>query len=181
MRRFQFRLQKLLDIRGYKEKQVKNEMAGARRRRNLLVEKKEKFLKEAQKSRKKMRVEENQKKLTIERFNQYQRYFKRLRVNVKTQDKLISLADEEINLINSRLVQARKDKRVLERLKENKLKEYLYELQKEDQDFFDEVGNNSFIKKKIEEEELPAGQEVKEKLRIPTKYRGYAKNITEQL
>ena len=181
MKRFQFRLQKLLEIREYKEKQVKNELAGAERKKYLLVEKKEKYLKEDHDARKKMRLEENKKEFTVERFNQYQQYFKRLKAGMKAQDKLINLADEEVKLINDKLIQARKEKRILERLKEKKLKKYMYEVQREEQNFFDEVGNNSFIMKKNEEQIMPVSKEVKKKDEIPIKYKEYKPDTVEQV
>ncbi len=180
MKRFRFRLQRLLEIREHKEKQVKNELAGAEGKKYIHVEKKEKILKEDQGSRKNMHLEQEKRKLTIDRFHQYQRYFNRLKANVTARDKLISLIDDEIKVINERLVEARREKRVLERLKENKLKEYQYEMQREDQNFFDEVGNNKFIKSKIEEKGRKKA-EVKEKVGIPIKYKEIEKGPTEQL
>ena len=127
-----------------------------------------------------MRLEENEEKITIERFSQYQQYFNRLKANIKVQNKLISLAEEEIKLINDRLIQARKEKRILEKLKENKLKNYMYDLQKEEQIFFDEIGNNSFVMKKIKEQDIQIAKEVKEKVVIPIKYREHEPGIVEQ-
>ena len=147
----------------------------------MLVDKKEKHLKQVSEARRKMRLEEDKKEMTIEKLNQYQQYFIRLKANIKAQNKLINLVDEEIKLINERLIQARKQRRIIERLKENKLKQYMYDLQKEDQNFFDEVGNNSFIKKKIEDKYREAAKKVKEKTEIPIKYREHEPGKVEQL
>lgn len=181
MRKFQFRLQKLLEIRSHKEKLVKNELAKAERKKYILVEKKENLLNELKGSRNKMREEEKEKILTVDRMRLYQQYFKRLRATTDQKDKLISLADDGIKLINDRLIEARKKKRVLERLKENKFKDYMYEFQKEEQNFFDEVGNTGFIKNKKYEEEENEKAKVKEKCEIPIKYTEYEKNLTERL
>lgn len=181
MRKFQFRLQKLLEIRSYKEKLIKNELAKAERKKYILVEKKENLLNELKGSRNKMREEEKEKILTVDRMRLYQQYFKRLKATATQKDKLISLADDEIKLINDRLIEARKKKRVLERLKENKFKDYMYEFQKEEQSFFDEVGNTGFIKNKSHKEEENEKAKVKEKCEIPIKYNKYEKNLTERL
>ncbi|MBU1078165.1 MAG: flagellar export protein FliJ [Spirochaetes bacterium] len=181
MKRFQFRLQKLLEIREHKERLVKNELAKAERKKYIQVEKKDRMHAELDESRNKMKEEEKERLLSVERMKLYQRYFKRLGSGMKMQDKLIMIADEEIGLINEKLVEARKQRRILEKLKENKLKEYNYELQKEEQDFFDEVGNTNYIKEKSEKELQEKKETVKKKPFIPIKYREYEKNLTEKL
>ena len=180
MKKFKFPLQKLLEIREHKEKLIKNELAKSERKKYLLVEKKENYLNDYKKSMTRMREVERERNLTIEILKQYQQYFRRLKVSAKVQDKFIEFADEEIQLINNRLIAARKKKNVLEKLKEKKLKVYNYKLQKEEQDFFDEVGNNGFIKEQIIRSKAEKGQ-VKEKDEIPIKYKEYDKTITEQL
>jgi len=171
MRRFKFTLEKLLEIRAYKEKQIENELSVVQRKKNSLLEKKQLLLDSDKEYRKKMRQEQKRKSFTVERFIQYQQFFKRIKLSVEEQNKLIKLLDEEIALINKKLIEARKERRVLERLKEKKFKKYLYELAKEEQNFFDEVGTNSFIKRKREDEaEIPRTTQVKEKIEIPIKY-----------
>ncbi len=182
MKKFQFRLEKLLDIRRYKEKLVENELAKAERKKYILIEKKEGYLNEYEESKLKMRKDEKKKVLTIERMQFYQRFFKRLKSSASSQNKLIMIADEEMKLIHNKLVEARKQKMILERLKEKKLSKYMYELQKEEQNFFDEVGNTSFIhKKRVKDDDLSGGQKVKEKKQVPIKYKEYEKNLTEQI
>lgn len=180
MKKFQFRLQKLLEIKEHKEKLVENELAKAERKKYKLIEKKDHLLDEYQDSKVKMKKEEQKKILTVDRMLMYQRFFRRLKAGVASQNKLIHLADEEIKLVNDRLIEARKERRGLERLKEKKLKSYNYELEKEEQNFFDEVGNTGYIKERREEQEALMAK-VKEKSEIPIKYKEYEKNVTEKM
>ncbi|MDD5065761.1 MAG: flagellar export protein FliJ [bacterium] len=160
MKKFTFKLQKLLDIRTHKEKLIKNELAKAQSERYLIVRQRERLADEYSEGVRKMGEEVKHEMLAVETLYEYQRYFKRLKEQIASKLNLIGLADERIKLINDRLVEARKEKRILERLKEKKWKEYQYELQREEQAFFDEVGTNTFIRKMRHEE-------IKEKIEIP--------------
>ncbi len=162
MRKFRFPLQKLLEIKEHKEKLVKNEMAKAQRKKVIYLNEKQDIINKYKNGLKNMKQEEKNKRLSVDKLQNYQKYFSYLKMEESERDNLIKLADEEIAIIAKKLVEARKEKRVLERLKEKKLQQYNYELRKEEQDFLDEVGinkyarNNIFKKKKIEKEiELP--------------------------
>lgn len=160
MKRFLFKLQKLLDIRSHKEKRIKNELAKAQFERNTIFLKREGLSRELESGHSKMAEDLKNSILSGETMQMYQRYFHRLKEQISHKDAQIRSADGRIALINERLVEARKERRILERLKENKWKEHQYGVQKEEQEFFDEVGTTTFLRKSRE-------REFKEKSRIP--------------
>ena len=69
-------------------------------------------------------------------------------------------------VLSKKLIEARKEKRILERLREKSLQKYFYELRKEEQNFFDEVGTNRFARKDIGEK---SAETKKHKIEIPLK------------
>ncbi len=166
-KKFQFRLQRLLEIREHKEKLIKNELGKARSKKVKELNKKMRAVNNINKSLKSMKNEEKNKVLSISRIMQYQNYFKKLKVDMENQDKIISIIDEEINMINNKLVEARKNKKVLERLKERKMKKYVYEVGREEQNFFDDIGNVEFVRQLREHKKILS----QEKQEIPIKYK----------
>ncbi len=165
MRRFRFPLQRLLEIRKHKEDIIKNQMAQAQRRRIEHQQKKQAIVDRYADSIERMKEEEKAKMLSITKFQNYQNYLRYLRKEMEKQDTLIKVIDDEIAMISKKLVEARKDRRVIERLKERALQRYIYELRKEEQDFFDEVGTNRFASEISKQEEIEP--EKKEKVEIP--------------
>ncbi len=166
-RKFQFRLQKLLEIREHKEKLIKNELGKAMAKRVREVEKKNQALANIELNLQKMREEENNNTLSVNRLMQYQSYLKKLKYDIAEQDNIISIIDEEIAMINKKLIAARKDKKILERLKARKKDVYMYEMNKEEQNFFDDIGNVEFVRKIRDYKKLDA----KAKQEIPIKYK----------
>ena len=131
-----------------------------------------------------MNKEKSEHEFTVERFHQYNQYFSRLKANVAVQDNLIKLADDELKIINTRLVKARQEKMAIEKLKEKKKKRYNYELQREEQDFFDEVGTVAFIKKKtikVDSIVVENKSQFKKKRKLPNSNKEYFKTSTEKL
>ncbi len=167
-RRFQFRLQKLLEIRAHKEKLVKNEMGKAQAKKVAAIEKKENIKRRFFDQLLKMKKDEENKVLSIKRLQYYQTFFRKLKEDTNHQDEIISLIDEEIKLINKRLIEAQKDKKILERLKERKLDEHKKEVLKEEQDFFDDIGNSEYVRK-IRKMRENFGK--KRDVKIPIKYK----------
>ncbi|MBN1899273.1 MAG: flagellar export protein FliJ [Spirochaetes bacterium] len=151
MRKYRFPLQKLLEIREHKENLIKNEMAQAQRKKIEHQMKKEKMNKKYHQGLKDMKYDEKARLLSIAKLQLYQQYFRYLHYVMDKQDTLIRLSDEEIAIIAKKLIEARKEKRVIEKLKERTFKKYQKEVAKEEQDFLDEVGTNRYAANKIKE------------------------------
>ncbi len=166
MKRFRFPLQRLLEIRQHKENIIKNQMAQIQRKKISYQQKKEAMLERYAEGIKNMKNEKKSRILSIAKFQLYQNYFGYLKNQVDKQDALIKLVNDEIKIMSKKLIEARKEKRILERLREKSLQKYFYELRKEEQNFFDEVGTNRFARKDIGEK---SAETKKHKIEIPLK------------
>jgi len=146
MKKFSFRLQKLLDIRQKKEDEQKVRLAKAIGDYQLEVKKKEKMLNNIKEYRKKLKTESNE--ITIDDL----KYLDKLTINtynaLKKQDIIINekkqKMDEQIDIYNK----LKKEKKVVEKLKEIAIKKYNEESNKEEQLINDEIGKDRFIKSK---------------------------------
>ncbi|HOP61870.1 MAG TPA: flagellar export protein FliJ [Spirochaetota bacterium] len=131
MKKFQFRLQRLLDLREAKENEIKNELMKV-----LSLQNKERVLQEELRTRinhyeasygemiKKGGFDAD-KAMSVLRFADVSRRA------IDEAEKRIEKLEPEANRIREKLVIASRDKKVVEKLKERKLEEYNYEVNRE--------------------------------------------------
>lgn len=167
MRRFKFPLERLLEIRKHKEDLVKNELAQAQRKKVKLLKEKEELLKKYRDGIDEMKKMERENILSVQKFNNFQNYFNYLKALIEEKNGLIKLVDDEIAIITKKLIEAQKERRIIERLKERALTKYFYELQKEEQEFFDEVGTNKFTEEMISKSEEKITKPLPITLKLP--------------
>jgi flagellar protein FliJ len=148
MKKFRFRLQKLLDIREAKETEIKHELM-----KILSIQNKERVL---------------QDELNV-KINQYEtRYSERIRKGALSVSELISIMryadvsrkaiiesqkrieklEPEVRKIREKLVIASREKKVVEKLKERKLEEFNYEFNR------DQAKENDDMNQKIYQRKL---------------------------
>lgn len=147
MKKFQFRLQRLLDIREARENEIKNELMKV-----LALQNKERVLQEELRT-KINRYESNYgdmiKKgafraddaLAILRFADISRRA------IDEAEKRIEKLEPEAQAIRERLVIASRDKKIVEKLKERKFEEFNYELNKEIAKENDDMNQKIYHKK----------------------------------
>lgn len=144
MKRFNFRLQRVLDIKSTIEK-VKN--------KDFLTANSE-FLKAVNKLQEivgtRNKYQENlhqvkKKGIEITYINFYFRYFRMLENQISFQHRMIDIAREEMEKRRLILIDAVKERRILERLKEKKREQYNYEFSKEEQLLSDEISGRKFF------------------------------------
>jgi len=82
---------------------------------------------------------------SIEEIRRYSDFFARKREEIKTQKKCVDHLGHVLNESRATLLDATKDKKVLESLKEKKAVEYKQEMDKKEQTFMDEIS----IQKKV--------------------------------
>ncbi len=131
MKKFRFTLQKLLDIREVKEKEIKNELMKV-----LALQNKERILQDELRS--KISRYENQYSDIIKK-GQFQpdhmmsilRYTDVARKAILEAEIRIESYQPEVDRIREKLVAASRDKKIVEKLKERKLEEFEYEFNKE--------------------------------------------------
>jgi flagellar protein FliJ len=146
MKRFQFRLDVLLDIRKRAEEEVKKELAkkngeihAARRDREEIAGRLEAFF-----------VEEKQQRLRILDLLALKfsvSYRSRLQKEILGKDRSIDGLAAELGAVRVRLAQATKDRRVLEILKEKRLARWKKEYKKEEQEYIDDVSQKGYVRR----------------------------------
>jgi len=147
MKKFQFRLQKLLDIREARENEIKNELMKV-----LALQNKERVFQDE--LRNKIQHYESgyrdmQKKgifapedaLAVLRFADVSRRA------INEAERRIEKLEPEAQKIRERLVVASRDKKIVEKLKERKIEEYNYELNKEIAKENDDMNQKIYHKK----------------------------------
>lgn len=147
MKKFQFRLQKLLDIREARENEIKNELMKV-----LALQNKERVLQEELRGKIKhyetgygdmlkkggFRAEDA---MSILRFADISRRA------IDEAEKRIDKLEPEAQRIREKLVIASRDKKIVEKLKERKLEEHNYEMNKEIAKENDDMNQKIYHKK----------------------------------
>ncbi len=146
MKRFEFKLQKLLEIRQKKEDQEKIELSKASGAYQFVLNKKEKVLENV--------------RLTLQNLGKNKN-----RMNLKdlqNYDKLVKESDSAVRLLDTEIEEKRiimqehidkfaalkRDRRAVEILKEKARKRYEEELSREEQKQIDETGRDLFLRNK---------------------------------
>ncbi len=137
MAKFIFKLQSILNIRIQQEDSKKNELGKAIQL--LEVERKkldglEYLLEETVK-----RFNEKTKKSTVHELIEYNEYLSLLNSRIKTQKENVNNAALYVDKVREELIQAVKERKILEKLKEKKHDEYLIEQKKLEQKTNDEI------------------------------------------
>ncbi|MEW6096991.1 MAG: flagellar export protein FliJ [bacterium] len=149
MPRFNFKLQRVLQVKKYKEDQLKTELANLKReyiRQESILWTLEESLQEQF-----VILTEKQKKLTntvMEILWSYN-YIIRLREDIENQKKRLEELNKEIKVVTAKLIGASQEKQILENLKERKLTQFKLEMEKQEQEFMDEVGITRYNRKQV--------------------------------
>jgi flagellar FliJ protein len=149
MPQFKFKLQKVLDYRKIKEEEKKRELSlllieynKEREILNILKNKQEELfgdLKNLQKD-----------ELNITQILFYYFYLQDLSNRIKKQVQILEELDKKIQEKREEVIQASKERRIMEKLKERKYKEFLYFMDRAEQIFLDEISNSAFVRNKKE-------------------------------
>jgi flagellar FliJ protein len=149
MRRFRFKLQTLLDLRTVREKEIQNELSRLINIQNLERIKQEDYRRriasEHEKFNQKIKDGEYSYSVALmfERFVDFAN-----RVIVNAQKKIESM-EPEIQIVRDKLLEASKERKVIEKLKEKRWEEYLYELNRETQKENDDINQKIYLQRVI--------------------------------
>lgn len=146
MKRFEFRLQKLLEIRQRKEEQEKLELAKASGAYQYVLGKKEKIL--ANLGEKRKELSKKKGKLNLVELQNYDRMVKDADLVIRKLDVEIEEKRKIMQKHIDKYAELKKERRVVELLKEKAYKRYEEEAGKEEQKFIDEIGKDLFTKNK---------------------------------
>jgi flagellar protein FliJ len=131
VKKFKFRLQKLLDIREARETEIKHELMKV-----LSIQNKERVHQDELKSKinqYEIKYSEKIKKgfLSVDEIMSLMRYADISRKAIAESQKRIEKLEPEVNRIREKLVTASREKKIVEKLKERKIEEFNYELSRE--------------------------------------------------
>jgi flagellar FliJ protein len=131
MKRFQFRLQKLLDIREAREKEVKAELAHLMKIQNEERARQESLRRGIDAQRRDFGVKFLEGKYTPGEAILFERFVDVSYRAIQSAEERIQAMEPEIEKVRVRLVEASRAKKVVEKLRERKLEEYNYEMNRE--------------------------------------------------
>ncbi|TAL35445.1 MAG: flagellar export protein FliJ [Spirochaetes bacterium] len=151
MKKFKFTLEKLLDLRGAREKEIQNELAGVLSVQNRERMKQEQYRRAIREQHEKFSGRLKQGRFSYGESVMFQRYMEFAHMVVKDQQVKIERLEPEIQKVRERLIEAQKQRKVVERLKERKWQEYQYEYNREMAKEIDDMNQKLHIKSRLEE------------------------------
>lgn len=147
MRRFTFKLQTLLNIREAREREIKSELAAL-----LAIQNRERMLQEQY--RKKIEDEHQrfaqmmrEGKFSYSEAMAFERFIEFAHKVIDAAQLRIDAMEEDIGKVRERLVEASRERKVVEKLKERKRKEYLYDLNREIIKENDDANQKMYVRK----------------------------------
>lgn len=146
MRRFKFRLQKLLEVRQLREDALRQELARAQeavRREKAVLEK----LRAARGAALEGLRANVDGALDVQWIAAYHRYLEFLACRIEEQRAVVDRAVREEALKREALIAARRARKVVEKLRERAYARYREEVSRSEQAFLDEVGTMRYARK----------------------------------
>lgn len=140
MKKFKFRLESVLKYKGFLEKEAKQALMAV----NSDIKECEANIGQIKLKRLNLIDElENEtiKGITIEAFQMYQNYISSVDYQLAREEKRLEYLFNQRELKTMRLIEARKETEVMERLKKNKKKKYIEEMLYEEQKELDEISS----------------------------------------
>jgi flagellar FliJ protein len=151
MKRFEFRLQRLLQIRETKEKEIQNELARLVSIQNMERMKQEQYRRGIAEQQAKFTGKIKAGRYSYSEAVMFERYVDFAQNVIRDQQKRIEAMEPEIRKVRERLVEASRERKVVERLKERRWNEYLYDVNREISKENDDANSQIFYRKKLEE------------------------------
>lgn len=132
MKKFTFTLQALLHLKEALEKQERNSLAAATRRLNALVQERDDMLARRETASRDYSARLSGGMMASET-QRYTSYFRMMKEALELQDRKIRDAQAEIEACRQRLVEAMREIRMYENLREKQYQQYLQEMQIEEE------------------------------------------------
>lgn len=154
MIRFQFRLQRVLELRKRKEEEKERELAHLKK----MLNEAEEFLEELKNESSKVseaigRLHQNERQsLDMQELLRYYDYLERMQRDIVSQIDAIETIIVNINRKRQELVEASKERQIIEKLKENKYKKFKDYVDQWENRFIDEMGTVNFNYQKNQDE-----------------------------
>ncbi|NQS98242.1 MAG: flagellar export protein FliJ [candidate division Zixibacteria bacterium] len=142
MARFRFKLQKVLDVRRSFEDNAKREFGEAKRVLAQLTGALEDLIDQRECLLIEMTEHRKQGAIVMQFQDDIQREWQ-FRMDIRQQKHRIRKAQEELENKRKKLVQAMKDRKIMEKLRERNLQEFMESVRKEELRFSDEIAGRS--------------------------------------
>lgn len=149
MKKFRFRLQKLLDIRESNENRIKNELASVLGLQNVERVKIDNINKNIGQQKRILSEKMRNSEISAEEAIRFERYIdSSLRAIDSTQVRIDEL-EPAVKEIRDRLTIASRDKKVVEKLKERQYEDYLYEVKMAEFKENDDMNQKMYARRKF--------------------------------
>jgi flagellar FliJ protein len=153
MKKFHFPLEALLRLRKRKEDAVKRELAD----KNRQIMQAQSELRETEQRLKELQAQQKLERgatTDILSLRQSVAYRHTLKSDLLTKGNALIALRQELDGIRRKLVQATKDKRALEIVREKRMAEWRAEYNAEEQEFIDDVSQKEYIRKKKQQADI---------------------------
>jgi len=131
MKKFQFRLQTLLDIRISKEHAIKAELAMLIAKQNEEIAMQEEYRRKVKEHYNKLSKKMRDGTFSYSEALMCERFAYNAQKAIDLSIKRVEQMQPEIDRVRQKLIQASKERKVVERLKEKKYEEYMYQFNRE--------------------------------------------------
>jgi len=131
MKKFKFNLQQLLELREVKEKEVMNELSALVSKQNVERQKQEDLQMSLSSEHSKIVQKMRADNITSAEFLNYARFVVLSEMAIKSTGRSIDSYEPSISKVRVRLINASKEKKVVEKLREKRKEEFIYEMNRE--------------------------------------------------
>ncbi|HEY1405687.1 MAG TPA: flagellar export protein FliJ [Spirochaetota bacterium] len=150
MKKFKFRLEKLLEARLAKEKAVKTELAHAISEQNIFRMKQSEYHARVEEQKKKFHEKIVTGKVNFSELSMYHHFADFSEKVVSDAQQKIEAMEPAINVIRGKLAEASKERRVIEKLKEKRQKEWQYEVDRAMYNEADDANQKLYTRRLVE-------------------------------
>jgi len=150
MKKFNFKLQRLLDLREMKEEQVKNELAKLVAIQNVERARQQEYRQKIQKNYQLLSNRMRQGNFSYKEAMMCERYVDVAHKAILNSQDKIDQMEPEIQQVRERLIEASREKKVVEKLKERKWEDFLYEYNKEMAKEIDDMNQQLHQRQRLE-------------------------------
>jgi flagellar FliJ protein len=143
MKRFDFRLQSVLNLKSQLESDAKNSLARATRE---LENQKSCLINLNNKNSGSMNSlnEEVDNGIPVHRIRSYNNFFSLMKDKIEHQKENVNIAQHDVDINRESLIKAMQERKILEKLREKKYEEYIKEQNKSEQLIIDELNSYKF-------------------------------------
>ena len=148
MKKFEFRLQRIMEVKEEIEKQKERDFAIAKRKALEEEYKLSEIKIQYENCWKDIENKTSQQTVDTSEIRQYYQYLQKLEGDIERQFICLQETNAEVEKRRDILIEATKERKILENLKGRKLASYQEELNRVEQNFFDEIAGNQYIREK---------------------------------